>query len=95
MIDVGEDEVHFRCIIPTISRPAPDDCSNDLQHRCDTRPTGDHSQMLYHIGRVDHCSFRTFNSDRVAYLQSCHVLGDITGGVGLEQKVEKAMVFIG
>lgn len=95
MIDVGEDEVHLRRIVPTISRPAPDDCSDDLQHWCDARSAGDHAQTLYHIGRVDHCSFGTFHSDCVAYLQRRHVLGDIAGGIALEKKVEITMVFIG
>lgn len=85
--DVGEDEVDLGLVA---SLAAADDGTDDLQHGGDASAAGNHTEVANHVGGVDEGALGATHADSLANLERRHVLGDVTGRVGLDEKVEEA-----
>jgi len=85
LINIRENQINLRLIA---SRSAPDNSADDLQHGCNTSSSSNHTKVTNHVGCVDHCALWTLDFDCLADDERCHVFGDVTGGVGLDEEVE-------
>lgn len=85
--DVGEDEVDLGLVA---CGTATDDGADDLEHGGDTGTSGDHAKVTDHVRGVDEGTLGTLDLERLANLERGHVLGDVAGGVGLDQEVKVA-----
>jgi hypothetical protein len=90
-VDVGEDEVHFGVV--TLATAA-DDGLDDLQHGCDASATCDHAEVANHVGGVDHCALGALDAHCLTDLQTRDMLGDVSGGVRLDEEIKVAPVFV-
>ena len=89
--NVGIDQVNLGLIS---SGSAADDSSDDLEHRRDASASGDHTKVADHVGRVDKGTLGAPHADRLANSERGHVLGDVSGRVGLDQKVDIARLVV-
>lgn len=89
--DVGIDQVDLGLIA---SRSATDNSSDDLEHRGDTSASSDHTKVADHVGRVDKGTLGAPHANRLADSERSHVLGDVSGRVGLDQKVDVARLVV-
>ena len=94
LVYIGEDQINFCRISPAIMRPSPNDCSNNLQHRCYSSPTSNHPKMSHKSRCVNHCALWTFDLERLPNFKSRHIFRDITGRVCFDQEIKVALIFI-
>lgn len=85
--NVGEDEVNLGLVT---GGAATNDSANDLEHGSDTSAASNHTKVTDHVRGVDEGALGTSDLERLSNLHRRHVLGDVTGGVGLDQEVEVA-----
>lgn len=85
--DVGEDEVNLGLVT---SGTATNDGTDDLQHGSDTSATSDHTKVTDHVGSVDESALGSLDAQSLANAEGSHVLGDVAGGVRLDEQVEVA-----
>lgn len=71
------------------------DGADDLQHGSNTRSTGNHTKVADHVGGVLELALGTANLDGLADFEGGEVLGDVAGGVGLDEEREGTAVVIG
>lgn len=50
--------------------------------------------MSYQAGGVDHGAFRAFDLDRLPDLESSHMLRNVAGRIGFDQKIKVALIFV-
>lgn len=50
--------------------------------------------MSHHIWGIDHSTLGALDFDRLAYGERCHVFGDVTGGVRLNEEIEVAWLVV-
>lgn len=91
-VHVREDEVDF---CPVACSAAALDSLDDLEHGRDAGSAGDHAEVAHEVGRVDHCALGAADLYGLSDLHRGDVLGDIAGGVRLDEEVDMAAVFIG
>lgn len=72
----------------------PQDRLNDLQHRGDTSSTSDHAESADKVGAVMEVSLRALDPDSLPNPETCDILGDVTGRIGLDKKGELTLVDI-
>lgn len=90
LVNVGEDKVNLSLVLRVLG-----DGADDLEHGGDSGSSSNHGEGADHVGGVDELSLRTTAADGLTDLQVGEVLGDVTGGVGLDEKVEVTKVGIG
>lgn len=86
-VDVGEEQVDLSGIS---SSAAADNGADNLEHGGDTGATCDHTEVADHVGGVDHGALGALDLDGLSDDQGGHVLGDVAGGIGLDEQVEVA-----
>lgn len=91
-IHIGEDKVHL-CPVAGLASPA--NGLDDLKHGRDTRSTRNHTNMSAHVGRIHHCALGSLDAHCLTDHEGRHVLADVAGGVGFDEDIEEAPVFIG
>ena len=89
---VGEDEVDLGLVA---SGAAAVDGLDDLQHGSDTSSACNHAEVPDHVGCVDHGALGTLDLHLVADVEVCNMLGDVAGGVRLDQEIEETLVVVG
>lgn len=85
--DVGKDEIDLGGVA---SLAAADNGADDLEHGGDTSTAGDHAKVTDHVGSVDESALGALDADSLANGKTGHVLGDVTGRVGLDEEIEVA-----
>lgn len=91
-VDVCEDQVNLGLVA---SGATAVNGLDDLQHGCDTGSASDHTEVPDHVGSVDHGALRSLDLHLVADLEVRDILGDVAGGVGLDQEIEETLVVVG
>lgn len=89
--DIGKDQVDLGGVA---SGTAADDGANDLEHGCDAGTAGDHAEVTDHVGLVHKGALGAPDADALADREPGHVLGDVTGGVRLDQQVDVAGLLV-
>lgn len=90
-VDVGEDQVDLRLVT---GRSSTDDSTDNLQHGSNTSSASNHTEMADHIWSVDHSSLGPTDLDGLAHGKTGHILGDVTGRIGLDQEVDEARLVV-
>lgn len=91
-VHVGEDQIDFSLVTCCASAL---DSLDDLQHGGDSGATSNHTEVTDEVGRVDHGTLGAAHLDRLSDLHRSDMLGDVSGGVGLDEEVDVAVVFVG
>lgn len=89
--DVGEDEIDLGLVAGSTST---DDGLDNLEHGGDAGSSSNHTKVPHHVRSVDESTLWTAHSDSLANSESGQVLGDVAGGVGLDEQVEVAGLVI-
>jgi hypothetical protein len=89
---VREDEVDLGLVA---GGAAAVDGLDNLQHGSDASAACNHAEVPDHIGCIDHGALGALNLHLVADLEVRNVLGDVTGGVRLDQEIEETLVVVG
>jgi hypothetical protein len=85
--DVGEDEIHLG-LVP--GSATTDDGLDDLEHGRDPGTASDHAEVAHHVRGVDEGALGAAHLDGLADGEAGEVLGDVAGGVRLDQEVKVA-----
>lgn len=84
-VNVSEEQINLGLVT---SGAATDDGTDNLQHGGDAGAACDHAEVAHHVGGVDHGALGALDFDGLADDEGGHVLGDVAGGVGLDEQVE-------
>lgn len=85
--DVGKDEIDLSLVA---GGAAADDGADDLQHGRNTGTTSNHAKVTDHVGGIHEGALGAANTNRLADGERGHVLGDVTGRIGLDEEVDIA-----
>lgn len=91
LVHVSEDEVNLGDIP---RRATADDSTNNLQHGGDAGAAGNHAKVADQVGPVYKSALGAPNADGLADGKGGHVLGNVAGGVRLDEQVEVAGLVI-
>lgn len=91
LVNVGEEKVDL-CLIT--SSASADNSTDNLQHWGNSGSASDHTKVANHVWGVNHGALWTLDLDLLADLESCKVLGDVAGWVGLDEQVEGAWLVV-
>jgi hypothetical protein len=90
-VDIRKDQIDFGVVALSA---ATNDRLDDLQHGRDAGAAGNHAEVPNHVRGVDHGALGALDAHRLADLEGGDVLGDVAGGVRLDEQVEVALVLV-
>lgn len=89
--NVGKNQAHVGQVLGVANNG-----TDDLQHGGNTSSTGNHANVLDHVGLVLETALGALDLDGLVERKIVEVSGNVTLGVGLDQKLKMALVvFIG
>jgi hypothetical protein len=88
-VDVGKDQINLSLVLGVLG-----DGSHDLEHGSDSSSSSNHAESANHVGSIDKLPLGATGTNGLTNPQIGDVLGDVTGGIRLDQEIEVAKVFV-